>query len=295
MTLGLSTWCVAIVWSAMTDQYSGLLLGRLLSGVAEASFAGLAPTVIDDIASKQYRTSWLSLFYACLPVGGAVGYVSGGVFATSSWRAGFFTEAVLMIPCIVVLYYIKPTNVPNNKLSTEQSSDDTQLYQRAVSVPTRYTSQSLSTSTLYQPIQMKHDIDVDNIKSVDQLESHTQTSSADDMLLPLSAAVTNDSSKSKHHKTVKWSLPSASPASSTRQSRMTIRPSLIRVSSAPMSKIDYSENEFLTDVLILVSEPVYLCIVLGMSALTFVIGAMRYVHANHCICYTQLLTNVCIL
>lgn len=67
-----------------------------MTGVGEASFAGLAPTCLDDLAPSARRSSWLGVFFAGIPVGGALGYVAGGVFADWSWRAGFLTEGVVV-------------------------------------------------------------------------------------------------------------------------------------------------------------------------------------------------------
>lgn len=265
MTVGLSIWCAAIVVCALSTQYSQLLIGRMLTGLAEASFASTAPTVIDDLATAKYRTSWLSCFYAMLPVGGALGYVAGSIFASVSWRVGFLTQVLLMLPCVFILFYIKPVK----SASSSAVMDDTALYQRAVSLPTRIAKSPLASNTLYQPIQMQHSVDISSIQSTEQ-EEHEISAPADDMLLPLRAEAAP--AAEAREKSVRWALPTHSPL----RSKQYGTPALIRVSSAPVHTIDYAENEFLTDVAILLSEPVYLLVVIGMSALTFVIGAMTF-------------------
>jgi predicted MFS family arabinose efflux permease len=60
-------------------------------GVGEASYATLAPTIIDDITAPEKRGRALAYFYAATPIGGALGYLVGGfVEARWGWRQAFF-------------------------------------------------------------------------------------------------------------------------------------------------------------------------------------------------------------
>jgi MFS family permease len=65
---------------------------RALVGVGDASYAAIAPTLIDDVAPRARRSSWLAIFYAAIPIGSALGFVVGGAIltATHSWRNAFF-------------------------------------------------------------------------------------------------------------------------------------------------------------------------------------------------------------
>lgn len=108
MAIGLSIWAVASIGCAAAPTYGMLLAGRILSGVGEASFAGLAPTLIDDNAPGKRRTVWLAYFFAMIPFGGAAGYiVSGALSDDYSWRYVFWLQASLMIP-IIALALIVP-------------------------------------------------------------------------------------------------------------------------------------------------------------------------------------------
>lgn len=73
MAIGLFLWTVAVTLCGLTNNFITLLGARILTGVGEASFAGLAPACIDDVSPKKWRTLWLSFFYAGLPIGGAIG------------------------------------------------------------------------------------------------------------------------------------------------------------------------------------------------------------------------------
>jgi MFS family permease len=78
------------------------------SRVGEASYATLAPTIIDDVAPPTKRGSWLSIFYAAMPIGSALGYIVGSAVGNHfGWRAAFFVAggpgAVLAIVCLLIV------------------------------------------------------------------------------------------------------------------------------------------------------------------------------------------------
>ncbi len=97
-----------------------LLICRIVTGVGEASFAGIAPTLIDDVAPTAKRGIWLSVFFSTIPIGSALGYIAGGMLSGSilTWRASFVMESLLMIP-FAVIFLICPMAM-KNKLSNFQ-------------------------------------------------------------------------------------------------------------------------------------------------------------------------------
>ena len=59
MAIGLFLWVVAVLLCGLTNSFIVLLGARILTGVGEASFAGLAklaPACIDDVSPKTWRT-----------------------------------------------------------------------------------------------------------------------------------------------------------------------------------------------------------------------------------------------
>ena len=106
MSIGLFLWVNAVSLCGLTDNFITLLGARILTGVGEASFAGLAPTCIDDVAPLAHRTIWLSFFFSGVPIGSALGYISGGWFAGGlGWHYGFLTEALCMAPMVVIVFF----------------------------------------------------------------------------------------------------------------------------------------------------------------------------------------------
>lgn len=91
MAIGVALWSVATALSGMATGVVSLVAARVAVGVGEASYATLAPTIIDDIAPAGRKNAWLSIFYLAIPVGSALGYLLGGFLEASfGWRAAFF-------------------------------------------------------------------------------------------------------------------------------------------------------------------------------------------------------------
>ena len=51
------------------------------------------------MAPAGAKSTWLAIFFMCIPSGIALGYVTGGVLfsLTRSWRVPFLVEALLMV------------------------------------------------------------------------------------------------------------------------------------------------------------------------------------------------------
>jgi MFS family permease len=64
-----------------------LVLTRCLVGVGEAAYGPAAPALISDLYPVKVRGQVLSLFYAAIPVGGALGYAWGGALG---WPDAFY-------------------------------------------------------------------------------------------------------------------------------------------------------------------------------------------------------------
>ena len=91
IALGVAVWSVATVATGFATGRWSLFAARALVGVGEASYATIAPTIIDDIAPADKKGRWLAVFYAASPIGSALGYfVGGGVEHQFGWRAAFF-------------------------------------------------------------------------------------------------------------------------------------------------------------------------------------------------------------
>eukprot|EP01002_Notosolenus_urceolatus_P014695 NODE_643_length_1886_cov_10.705498_g515_i0.p1 GENE.NODE_643_length_1886_cov_10.705498_g515_i0~~NODE_643_length_1886_cov_10.705498_g515_i0.p1 ORF type:complete len:550 (+),score=54.47 NODE_643_length_1886_cov_10.705498_g515_i0:151-1800(+) len=112
ITLGLTIWSLSVMATGMSFNYWFLVTARLFTGAGEASFAGLAPSVIDDTSPPRQRTLRLGGFFAMISVGYAVGYGIGAVMTKNvdltdsflgphygqGWRFGFLLIGLLGLP-----------------------------------------------------------------------------------------------------------------------------------------------------------------------------------------------------
>jgi MFS family permease len=91
MAIGVALWSVATAASGLAHGAVSLIGARIFVGIGEASYATIAPTIIDDLAPKASKNRWLAVFYVAIPVGSALGYLLGGMMADAwGWRSAFF-------------------------------------------------------------------------------------------------------------------------------------------------------------------------------------------------------------
>src|SRR6202046_4711364 len=91
----------ALIWSAATlltanvHSYETLLIRHAAVGIGEATFSIFAPALLADFYPEIDRNRVLSIFYITIPVGGALGYLTGGVLGQHyGWRAPFYVAAI---------------------------------------------------------------------------------------------------------------------------------------------------------------------------------------------------------
>ena len=107
MALGVLVWSVATVLTGHAVGFWSMLAARALVGVGEASYAVIAPTLIDDLAPESSKSRQLAVFYLAIPVGSALGYVAGGILEKHvGWHGAFnvagFPGALLALSCLVM-------------------------------------------------------------------------------------------------------------------------------------------------------------------------------------------------
>jgi MFS transporter, Spinster family, sphingosine-1-phosphate transporter len=108
IVFGVVVWSLATFASGLARSAGSLVAARAVVGIGEASYVTIAPTLIDEIAPTEQKGSWLAIFYTAIPVGSALGYLTGGAIehATHSWRQAFFVAGVpglaLGLPCLLI-------------------------------------------------------------------------------------------------------------------------------------------------------------------------------------------------
>lgn len=87
-------WSLASGASGLAATFGILLFTRVLVGIGEGGYGPAAPTLLADLFPLSVRGRVLSIFCAAIPVGGALGYVLGGLINTHlGWRWAFYLVA----------------------------------------------------------------------------------------------------------------------------------------------------------------------------------------------------------
>jgi MFS family permease len=96
LALGIGVWSVATITSGLVGSAAAMVSTRAVVGVGEASYATIAPALIDDIAPPARKGRWMAIFSAATPIGSAMGYLLGGkvLEVTGNWRDVFLVGGV---------------------------------------------------------------------------------------------------------------------------------------------------------------------------------------------------------
>jgi predicted MFS family arabinose efflux permease len=95
IVIGALLWSVATLFTAKVHSYETLLIRHAIVGIGEATFSIFAPALLADFYPESDRNRVLSIFYVTIPVGGALGYLTGGVLGQHfGWRMPFFIAAL---------------------------------------------------------------------------------------------------------------------------------------------------------------------------------------------------------
>ncbi len=98
-------WSLATLFTAWVHDYNTLYFRHAIVGIGEASFCIFAPSLLADYYPETQRNRILSAFYLAIPVGSALGYLTGGILGSRyGWRAPFFVAAFPGILIAVLLW-----------------------------------------------------------------------------------------------------------------------------------------------------------------------------------------------
>lgn len=107
---GIFIWSLGTVLTGVAASLAVLLTYRVLVGVGEASYATISPSYISDTFSRERRNNALTIFYAAIPVGAALGNILGGLISERhGWRAAFIWAGA---PGLVLALSLLPFTEP---------------------------------------------------------------------------------------------------------------------------------------------------------------------------------------
>jgi MFS family permease len=96
-------------WTAGVHSYLSLNLRHAALGIGEASFGIFAPALLADYFADDKRNAVLTIFNVAIPVGAALGYLSGGVVAAHhGWRMAFVVSAIPgAVIALLILFFMR--------------------------------------------------------------------------------------------------------------------------------------------------------------------------------------------
>ena len=110
VSIGIAIWIGAVILSGFAyhaESYEMLVMGRIFSGVGEASFQCCIPPWIATNSDEKTKSTWLAIFSTAIPVGTAVGYVYSSLVSTNlNWSWAFFIEALIIFPLFLFCWSI---------------------------------------------------------------------------------------------------------------------------------------------------------------------------------------------
>jgi MFS transporter, Spinster family, sphingosine-1-phosphate transporter len=106
--VGVLIWSAATCASGLAPAFSLLLVARALSGIGEATYAVVTPSLLSDSYPPNRRGRALAIYFAALPVGTALAYGLGGYVGTHlGWRYAFLMVAGPAVVLSLLLFVIE--------------------------------------------------------------------------------------------------------------------------------------------------------------------------------------------
>jgi MFS transporter, Spinster family, sphingosine-1-phosphate transporter len=106
--LGAFLWSGATLLTALTNDFTVMMIRHTVVGIGEASFVAIAPAYISDLFPQARRGRMLSLFYLAIPMGAALGYILGGALgAAHGWRFPFYVCSAPAVLVGLLLLFLK--------------------------------------------------------------------------------------------------------------------------------------------------------------------------------------------
>ena len=105
-------WCSVNLLTAFVHSFASLNFRHAALGLGEASFGIFAPAMLADFYPPDQRNRVLTLFNIALPVGAALGYLTGGYIGQHyGWRMSFTVSAIpgIVLALLIAAFMREPT------------------------------------------------------------------------------------------------------------------------------------------------------------------------------------------
>lgn len=101
-------WTLATGACGLAQGMMALLIARACTGIGEAAYASITPSIVSDLVPAGARGRALATFNAAIPVGSAMAFIVGGaVAARYGWRHAFWVAAVPGLFLVVWILFLR--------------------------------------------------------------------------------------------------------------------------------------------------------------------------------------------
>lgn len=107
---GVVVWSLATAAAGIAGNFLQLLISRSIVGVGEANYATIAPGLLSDFFLKARRGMVMSIFFAAIPVGTAIGYLLGGYLGAPErlgWRHTLYLVGLPGLLTALAAYFVR--------------------------------------------------------------------------------------------------------------------------------------------------------------------------------------------
>lgn len=95
LTFAVVFWSFATALAGFAENIEQLVFFRSLVGVGEAAYTTIVPAMLADFFPRRDRPAVYVIYYLAAPIGGAIGFMTGGVVGSAyGWRVAFFACGV---------------------------------------------------------------------------------------------------------------------------------------------------------------------------------------------------------
>ncbi len=119
-------WSVVNLFTAYVHTFGELNFRHAALGIGEATFGIFAPALLSDFFPEDQRNRVLTIFNIAVPVGAAIGFLTGGYVGQHfGWRASFQVSAIpgILIALLIGFFMKEPARGgEDNKAKTDRGT-----------------------------------------------------------------------------------------------------------------------------------------------------------------------------
>ena len=104
IAFGITIWSLATAGAGISRTFGQLMVSRAAVGIGEANYATIAPGLLSDFFVKAKRGMVMSVFFAAIPIGTAIGFGAGGFLGAPEYLGWRHTLYLVGLPGLLTAF-----------------------------------------------------------------------------------------------------------------------------------------------------------------------------------------------